>query len=119
MRPIVEFVHWFDPTAATHSVNHRAPSGPAVMPWGKPLVPLGVGIGNSVITPAVVMRPILLAFCSVNHRAPSGPVVMIWGSLLAVGIGNSVITPAVVMRPILLALCSINHSEPSGPVVMR
>src|SRR5258708_39736087 len=77
MRPIVELVHWFDPKAATHSVNQSAPSGTAVMIWGKPLVPLGVGIGNSLVTtPAVVMRPILLAKLSVNHRAPSGPAVM-------------------------------------------
>src|SRR5271163_3414135 len=53
-----------------------------------------VGIGNSVITPAVVMRPILLAFISVNHSAPSGPTVMPWGELLAVGIGNSVMACA-------------------------
>ena len=38
-------------------MNHSAPSGPAVMPSGSLLA---VGIGNSVITPAVVMRPILL-----------------------------------------------------------
>src|SRR5260370_23567168 len=77
MRPIVELVHWFDPKAATHSVNQSAPSGTAVMIWGKPLVPLGVGIGNSLVTtPAVVMRPILLARDSGNHRAPSGPAVM-------------------------------------------
>src|SRR5258708_764278 len=77
MRPIVELVHWFDPKAATHSVNQSAPSGTAVMIWGKPLVPLGVGIGNSLVTtPGVVMRPILLARDWVNHRAPSGPAVM-------------------------------------------
>ena len=35
--------------------------------------PLG-GTGNSVITPAVVIRPILVY--SVNHSAPSGPAVM-------------------------------------------
>jgi len=33
------------------------------------------GIGNSVITPSVVMRPMLLP--SVNHSAPSGPLVML------------------------------------------
>ena len=36
------------------------PSGPAVMPKG-PLP--AVGIGNSVMTPAVVIRPILLPIC--------------------------------------------------------
>ena len=40
------------------SVNQRLPSGPAVMPRG--LLP-AVGTGNSVMTPAVVIRPILLA----------------------------------------------------------
>jgi hypothetical protein len=55
------------------SVNHSAPSGPAVMPWGKLLA---VGIINSVMTPAVVIRPILLPVFSVNHSAPSGPAVM-------------------------------------------
>src|SRR5467141_4060658 len=57
-----------------NSVNHSAPSGPVVMPSGGLR---GVGIGNSVITPAVVMRPILpgtdsLAKPSVYHSARSG-----------------------------------------------
>jgi hypothetical protein len=63
------------------SVNHSAPSGPAVMPYGPLLL---VGIGNSVIVPAVVIRPILLLFNSVNHSAPSGPAVIIQGKLLFV-----------------------------------
>src|SRR5262249_3069366 len=96
------------------SKNHSAPSGPVVIPKG-PL--LGLGIGNSVITPAVVIRPILLVSFSVNHSAPSGPVV-ISQVPRPVGIGNSVITPAVVIRPILLAPFSVNHSAPSGPVVI-
>src|SRR5262249_42907650 len=54
-----------------NSVNHSAPSGPILIAMG-PL--LTVGIANSVITPAVVMRPMLLLFT--NHNAPSGPVVM-------------------------------------------
>src|SRR5262245_20559249 len=44
------------------SANHNAPSGPATMPMG--LLP-AVGIGNSVIAPPSVMRPILLPLCSV------------------------------------------------------
>src|SRR5215813_13829809 len=100
-----------------NSVNHSAPSAPILMAMG-PL--LTVGIGNSVITPAVVMRPMLLLFT--NHSAPSGPVVMPDGALLVPGIGNSVTTPAVVMRPMLLVLGGasglVNHSAPSGPVVM-
>src|SRR5438093_7741673 len=46
------------------SVNHRVQSGPAAIPNGT--LPL-VGAGNSVITPAGVIRPILFA-SSVNHR---------------------------------------------------
>src|SRR5258708_6341886 len=77
-----------------------------------------VGIGNSVITPAVVMRPIA-TLVSVNHSAPSGPAVMLLRSLNpGVGIGNSVITPAVVIPPILLAAFSVNHNASSGPVVL-
>jgi hypothetical protein len=53
-------------------VNHSAPSGPTVMPVGKLSCP---AIGNSVTTPAVVMRPILPKL-SANHSARSGPVVM-------------------------------------------
>ena len=65
---------------------------------------LAVGIGNSVMTPAVVIRPILLPLLSVNQRLPSGPAVMPRGTASGVGIGNSVTTPAVVIRPILLPL---------------
>src|SRR5258707_760490 len=55
------------------SVNHSAPSGPAVMSTGSP------SAGNSVTTPAVVMRPILPAVGwakrapSGHHSATSGP----------------------------------------------
>src|SRR5262245_31751239 len=61
------------------SVNQMAPSGPTVMPWG--LLP-AVGGVNSVYTPAVVIRPILLVLSffstsdSENHSAPSGPTVI-------------------------------------------
>src|SRR6266540_2629654 len=115
------------------SVNHRAPSGPAAMetgPHGPDLeqsgYDAGSGIGNSVMAPEVVMRPILLAYCSVNHRAPSGPstippgperspnVLHRWHG----GIVNSVIEPDVVMCPILLPHSSVNHRLPSGPVTM-
>ncbi len=62
------------------SVNHRAPSGPVVMPNGPAS---GVGSGNEVMLPVVVMRPIRWLRNSVNHRASSGPVVMIDGPLAA------------------------------------
>src|SRR5438477_281535 len=82
------------------SVNQRTPSGPAVMPEGA--LP-AVGTVNSVMTPSVVIRPILLPAnaSSVNQRAPSGPVVMPTGALPAVGTVNSVMTPPVVIWPIL------------------
>ena len=54
---------------ADHSANHRLPSAPAAIP---PESTWAVGIGNSVMTPAVVIRPILLAAFSVNQRLPSG-----------------------------------------------
>jgi len=73
---------------------------------------------NSLIAPAVVIRPILLPWCSVNQSAPSGPAVMPWGPLPGVGTVNSVMTPVVVIRPILLPLYSVNHNAPSGPAVI-
>src|SRR4051812_3421831 len=77
----------------------------------------GLEIENSVITPAGVIRAILLAFCSANQTLPSGAPVMPTG--MAPGaVANSIITPLVVMRPILLASCSLNHKFPSGPDVM-
>jgi hypothetical protein len=69
------------------SVNRRLPSEPAAMLCGRALA---VGIGNSVIVPLVVMRPILLPVCSTNHRLPSGPSVISCRLLFAAGTGNSV-----------------------------
>jgi hypothetical protein len=81
---------------AAFSVNHRVPSGPAVIPQG---LLLGVGTEYSVMVPFVVTRLILLTLfcCSANHRAPSGPAVMPFGRQFGVGIGNSVMTPVVVI----------------------
>ena len=67
------------------SVNHRLPSGPAVI--ASELLPFGSG--NSVICPLGVMRPISVP--SVNHRLPSGPAVIASVDPLA---GNSVICQA-------------------------
>src|SRR5580658_1591484 len=67
MRPIL---------LAFPSVNHKAPSGPEVIPlvW----VP-GVGSGNWLISKVVVIRPMLPVDPSVNHKAPSGPgVIAYW-----------------------------------------
>ena len=77
----------------------------------------GVGIGFSVITPAVVIRPIWFRTGSVNHSAPSGPAVISPGELAGLGMGNSVICPLVVILPIL-PFCSVNHSAPSGPAII-
>jgi hypothetical protein len=66
-------------------VNHKAPSGPAVIPNGRLA---GVVTGYSVITPAVLIRPILLLSVSVNHMAPSGPMVIPCGTLLGALSGN-------------------------------
>ena len=58
------------------SVNQTLPSGPAAICAG---LLLAVGIGNSVTTPLVVIRPILYVIAggkplfSVNQRLPSGP----------------------------------------------
>ena len=65
-------------------VNHRAPSGPAVMPMAPPPPP------NSVMPPSVVMRPIFPLTVSVNHTAPSGPAVMPRGKFTTVLRPNSI-----------------------------
>ena len=106
------------------SVNQRLPSGPAVIPTGPVVVVLaalgeeGVGSANSVMMPAVVIRPIWLPSDSVNQRLPSGPAAIPAGMLLAVGSANSVMMPAVVIRPIWLLPASANQRLPSGPAVM-
>src|SRR5205807_4937610 len=80
------------------SVNHRLPSGPAVIPSG----PSSAGDPtNSVTTPAGVMRPMELRPNSVNHRLPSGPAAMENGAAFEVmPVVNSVTVPDGVMRPI-------------------
>lgn len=96
-------------------VNHRAPSGPAAMPsscW------LGTGTTYSLITPAVVIRPILLTLGSTNQRALSGPDVMPLSPIKEAGKGYSVMAPDVLIRPILSPPYSANHNAPSEPAVM-
>src|SRR5207249_3579589 len=93
-------------------VNHRFLSGPAMIPAG-PLA--GVGMGNSMIAPETVIRPIMLPENWVNQRFASGPPVTPVGTLSGVGIGNSAKSPEVVTRPILLPpKDSVNHRFPSG-----
>ncbi len=69
------------------------------------------------MTPAGVMRPILLLSKAVNQRFPSDPAAM-RNTRVGSGSGNSVMTPAVVMRPILWPLFSQNQRLPSGPATM-
>ncbi len=99
------------------SVNHRAPSDPAVMPMGMiELYPSEY----SVTTPEVVIRAIALPFVSVNQTAPSGPAVMPLGKPPRPGgRGYSVKTPAVLIRPTRLWPPSVNHSAPSDPAAIQ
>src|SRR5262249_24989628 len=79
------------------SVNHRLPSGPAVMSKGFWSLP---GRGHSVTVPVGVIRPILFAPYSVNHRLPPGPAVMAVAWLFEVGIVNSVTARALAGVPV-------------------
>src|ERR1022692_3974485 len=97
------------------SVNQSAPPGPLMMSQGSLA---GVGSGNSVNNPRVVMRPILFPAISVNQSAPSGPATIQIGLLSGVGIRYSVMAPPVVMRPILFPCASVNQRAPSGPGMM-
>ena len=68
MRPISS---WALPPIST--VNHSAPSGPAVMPS----VNAGAATAAKLVTtPVVVMRPTMPVLPSVNQRLPSGPEVI-------------------------------------------
>ena len=78
----------------------------------------GVGTAYSVMTPSMVMRPILLLAFSANHMAPSGPAVIPVGAAPLVRSANSVTTPPIVIRPILLPVHSVNHMAPSGPAAI-
>ena len=78
------------------SVNQIAPSGPVTRfvgvaetsmgPEGKPTSIGVLGIGYSVMSPAGVTFPILLAPVSTNQRLPSGPTVIALAEALLVGI---------------------------------
>src|SRR5215469_8912653 len=72
-------------------------------------------IGNSVMKPVGVIRPILADVSSVNQRLWSGPAAIESGCADAVGSGYSVATPAVVMAPMLLLPASVNQTRPSEP----
>src|ERR1700687_2397382 len=103
---------------AEDSANQSAPSGPTTM-----LVTpaAGVGTGNPVSDPEVVIRPIRgYGPSSGNQSALSEPVARPgWLSKMSTcGSGNSAMVPPVVMRPMLCALASMNQRAPSGPLAM-
>src|ERR1051326_4071937 len=72
------------------SPNQSAPSGPEVMSSNGGPPKLTGGTGYSVMTPAMVIRPILSTFDSVNQSAPSDPAVMPKAPLEGVGMGYCV-----------------------------
>src|SRR5690242_19007894 len=76
------------------SVNHSAPSGPAVMPPGLPCH------GNSVMAPVGVILPIALPATSVNQAFPSAPNAIENGLAPDVGSGNSMV---VALIPVVAA----------------
>src|SRR5438445_205825 len=75
-------------------------------------------MGNSVIMPPGVIRPIWLTTTSVNPRLPSEPAAMLVGEGLPLGRAYSTIAPVRVIRPICLPICSVNHRLPSDPAVI-
>ena len=99
-----------------HSVNHKFPSGPAVM---LSTLLLAVGTGYSVMVPLGVILPILFPPASVNHRLPSGPAVMPVGSLEAVGTGYSVTVPVVPEAVASPGVLRIIVSEAVATVAIR
>src|SRR4051794_18185639 len=99
---------------AKNSLNHRLRSAPTGRPSGPDVA---LGAGDSVIVPAVVIRPIFAPLDSVNQRFPSGPAAIPGGWVAGVT-ANSVIVPAVVIRPIFSPLDSVNHRFPSGPAAI-
>jgi hypothetical protein len=84
--------------AAEISVNHRLPSGPAVILKGR--APALMPALNSVTTPSGVILPIR-SLSSVNHRLPSGPAAM-----------NSGPKPAVL--PMLNSVMTCSHAPPDS-----
>ena len=98
------------------AVYQSAPSGPAAIPSG---FAMPVGSGKSVLTPAGVMRPIMLDEYSVYQRLPSLPLAIAFGPSLvrrdSSGVASGVVAG---IRPIALVTLSVNHNAPSGPPTM-
>src|SRR5262249_49619155 len=85
-------------------VNHKAPSGPAVIPTGPEIV----GSVKMVISPLAVMRPIELLPGLVKHRGPSGPRAR--GAGARPRSGGERTSPGRVRRPIEPLPGLVNHS---------
>src|SRR5260370_40815674 len=77
------------------SVNHRLPSGPPAIAYGRP----PEGRPNSVMTPAGVTRPELCASVSTNHTLPSGPAAMAFRKSAGGGTGTYATGPAGATAP--------------------
>src|ERR1700694_464621 len=97
---VIRPIRWPPACANCVSVDHSAPSGPAVIPSG---VLDELDIASSVRWPSDVMRPIFPRWPpdSVNHTAPSGPLVMYWAAALGSGNGYSASRPAESARPLI------------------
>ena len=98
-----------------YSVNHSAPSGPAVMPGP------AAGRGDREFGDRAGGRDppdLVAAGFGEPQRAVRPRRDAQWVATARQGCVYSVITPAVVIRPILLPAYSVNHSAPSGPAVM-
>src|SRR5262245_20941452 len=79
----------------------------------------GVVIGNSVTSPAVVMRTMFGPFV-VNHRLPSGPdAISLTMKPLAASENDFENSPVGVMQPTALAWGSAYQMLPSDPAVMK
>src|SRR5947208_17094487 len=79
---------------------------------------LAVGMRNSSILPAGVIRPILFPPSSVNQRLPSRPAAIALGTRLAVGMENSVPAPVGVIAPIWFPPSSVSERAPSSQAGM-
>src|SRR4051794_20991178 len=105
------------------TANQAFPSEPRVGPLTESAVLVAGGIWNSVIAPAVVMRPIMsfvqqAGGTSPNQRLPSTPAAIPNGPEPARGMLNSVIVPDGVMRAIALRWRSPTQRFPSGPAAI-
>src|SRR5262245_38420333 len=101
------------------AVNQRAPSGPAAIANGAPIL-----VVNDVNAPAVVARQIRRSKLSVNQTAPSGPSAILPGFgvvdfELPPGIGNSVNVPSVVRRSTFAAPVRLDTRLKMGSVIQR